>query len=345
MRILIIADPLLPVPPNGYGGTERIVAMQAKVLSQAGYKVRLLAGSGSKDFGDGVFTHVRPSNAYSSRLRRKLQFQAQALWASRNIDVVINHGRVDYLHSLMAGRLPLVTWFHNPVAQAEIDFLNRYRTRRRCLVFVSRNQCSTLERLKEHRVVPNSVDTDFFRPAEGRSDSRYLLFLGRLTANKGVHIAIAAARKAGLHLKIAGNVSDEPRAREYFASQVRPELGRGCEWVGEVNDEQKRGLLQGAAALLFPIQWPEPFGLVQAESLACGTPVVALRAGASPEVVRTGTNGFLCESEDEMVGGIRRIGEIDRLTCRRDAEKRFSPANLLAGTLDAIECARLSRSP
>jgi|GEM_PF-103782 len=343
MRILIIADPHIAVPPPGYGGTERIVALQAQALATAGHEVRLLAGPGSRDFGGGLFIHHRPTLAYSDRVQRKIWFQWLLLRAMRGVDAVINHGRVDYLSAMLAGTCPFVSWFHNPVRQREIDYLNLYRINRRCLVFVSRNQRAPLDGLGEERVVPNAVDPEFFSMGPLPTVPAYVVFLGRLTANKGVHLAISAARTAGLHLKIAGNISDEPGGREYFERQVRPELGHGCEWVGEVNDLQKRILLQGATALLFPIMWEEPFGLVLIECLACGTPVVAYRRAATREIVHDGETGFLCDDVAGMAAALRNIGSIDRRRCRADAEARFGPQNLLEGTLAALALAGVEK--
>jgi glycosyltransferase involved in cell wall biosynthesis len=167
------------------------------------------------------------------------------------------------------------------------------------------------------------VDTDrlAFSP---RPDPGYLAFLGRLTANKGVHVAIEVARKLGRPLRIAGNVSDETGGRQFFETHVRPQLGDGIEWIGAVDDDAKAPFLRNAAALLVPIQWEEPFGLVVAEALACGTPVLAMHRGSMPELIRHGVTGFLCRSTDEMVDAAARVGEIDRRACREDCERRFS---------------------
>jgi glycosyltransferase involved in cell wall biosynthesis len=336
MRVLIIADPHIPVPPPGYGGTERIVALQAQTLVAAGHEVRLLAGPGSCDYGGGLIVHRRPALARFSRAFRKIWFQWLLLRSLRGVDAVINHGRIDYLSAVLAGKRPLVSWFHNPVRQGEIDYLNQFRVNRRCLVFVSASQRSALDELGEERVVPNAVDLALYTLGAAPARPRYVAFLGRLTGNKGVHLAIRAARIAGIHLKIAGNISNEPGGREYFETMIRPELGRGCEWVGEVNDRQKQTLLQGASALLFPIQWEEPFGLVLIESLACGTPVVAFRRAATAEIVGDGVTGFLCEDTAGMAEALGRIDRLDRGRCRAEVERRFGPRNLLDGTLAAL---------
>jgi glycosyltransferase involved in cell wall biosynthesis len=180
--------------------------------------------------------------------------------------------------------------------------------------------------------VYNTIDSDriMYRAQPGD----YLAFLGRLTANKGVHVAIQVAKAAGRPLRIAGNISNEPGGPEFFERQVRPQLGGDIEWVGEINDEQKPDFLGNACALLFPIQWEEPFGMVVAESMAAGTPVLAMRRGAMPEVIEHGRNGFLCDTVEEMVAAVHRIDELDRAACRRTCEERFSPRVIVDRYLD-----------
>ena len=184
------------------------------------------------------------------------------------------------------------------------------------------------------RTIYNAVDTNRLAFAP-RPDPGYLAFLGRLTANKGVHIAIEVAKKLGRPLRIAGNVSDEAGGREYFETRVRPQLGDGIEWVGAVDDAAKVAFLQNAAALLVPIQWDEPFGLVVAEALACGTPVIAMLRGSMPELIRHGVTAFLCRSTDEMMDAVGRLGAIDRRACREDCEARFSADRMVEDYLAA----------
>jgi glycosyltransferase involved in cell wall biosynthesis len=152
-----------------------------------------------------------------------------------------------------------------------------------------------------------------------------------------VHLAIQAAQLAGVKLVIAGNVSEtEPGAKEYFQKKVVPHLGPSVEYIGTVNDAAKTTLLSGALALLFPIQWREPFGIVMAEALACGCPIIGWRNGSVPEVIRHGETGFIVDSMDEMVSAIRSVQTIDRNACRRDAEARFHQDALVEGYLRVI---------
>jgi glycosyltransferase involved in cell wall biosynthesis len=323
LRILVIADARLPVPPARYGGTERIVALLCAGLAARGHEVTLMAAKGSRDYGR-LITHPwaghkpRPYRAWC-----KLRFQALSLWHARDADVVINFGRIDYLWSLFKTSKPLVCTFENPIEQPMIDFLLARRRKALALVSVSDHQRAHLAGTGRWRTIFNAIDTDRLAFAP-RPDPGYLAFLGRLTENKGVHLAIDVARQLGRPLRIAGNVPDEPGDRQFFETRVRPQLGDGIEWIGAVDDEAKVPFLQNAAALLVPIQWDEPFGLVVAEALACGAPVVAMHRGSMPELIRHGVTGFLCRSTDEMAAAVRRIGEIDRRACREDCERRFS---------------------
>jgi glycosyltransferase involved in cell wall biosynthesis len=186
--------------------------------------------------------------------------------------------------------------------------------------------------------VHNAVDTDIFNPSE-RPTGNYLAFLGRLTFNKGVDIAIRVAQATKSRLKIAGNISDEPAEKEFFESQIRCRLSDDIQWVGELDDLQKIAFLSNARALLMPIRWDEPFGIVVAEALACGTPVIATSRGSMPEIVRHGQTGYLAEDEDEMIHLVERLDQIDRRACRADAVERFSKDCLVAGHLEVIRSA------
>jgi glycosyltransferase involved in cell wall biosynthesis len=184
-------------------------------------------------------------------------------------------------------------------------------------------------------VVHNAVDTQALQPPANGARS-YLAFLGRVTSNKGADTAIEVARRSGMKLKLAGNISQEAGGREFFETQIRPRLGDDVEYVGPVDDKTKNKLLRGASALLFPIRWAEPFGLVMAEALACGTPVIAARCASAPEVIEHGKTGFLCDSEDDMVAAVGRLTEIDRACCRQAAEGQFSSERLVQDYLESI---------
>jgi len=183
--------------------------------------------------------------------------------------------------------------------------------------------------------IHHGIELDQFTFSPRRGD--YLAFLGRISPDKGLDTAIRVARQAGMPLRIAARKPlrhDDPNVRadwEHYRQDIKPLLERGrATFIGEVAGDEKDRFLRDAAALLFPIRWPEPFGLVMAEALACGTPVVALRDGSVPEVIEDGVTGFVCSDEDEMVAAVARLDELDRARCRAEAERRFSPTAMAA---------------
>jgi glycosyltransferase involved in cell wall biosynthesis len=337
LRILVVSDPLLPIPPNGYGGTERIVFLLCQELARMGHHVDLMAGPDSRRFGGRLFVHRRPSMRRWSRFFRKAWFQVLSLLASRRADVVLNFGRLDYLVLLLLTGKPLVCRFGNPISQSDLNWLGRRRKRGIRFIGVSQSQIAGLRFSAPVHVVANAVDPGGIPFVSSPPCGSPLLFLGRLTANKGADAAIRISKRCGMKLKLAGNVPEEPGAREFFEEEIRPHLGADVEWLGAVDDTAKRTLLGNASALLFPIRWPEPFGIVMIESLAGGTPVIALRCASTPEVIEHGVTGFLCDSEDEMVAAVARIGEIDRGACRKAAEERFSAERMTKEYLKVID--------
>jgi glycosyltransferase involved in cell wall biosynthesis len=336
LRILVIADAKIPVPPAGYGGTERIVALLCAGLAARGHHITLMAARGSRNYGRLVTHPWAGRKPYPYRAWCKLRFQAHSLWHARDADLVINFGRVDYLWSLLKTTTPLICQFQNPIDRSAIEFLVSRRAASFLLVSASDHQRARLADSGRWRTIYNAVDTDRLAFAP-RPDPGYLAFLGRLTPDKGVHVAIEVARRLGRPLRIAGNVSDETGAREFFEKRVRPQLGDGIEWIGPVDDAAKAPFLQNASALLMPIQWDEPFGLVVAEALACGTPVLAMCRGSLPELIRHGVTGFLCRNTDEIVDAVGRLGQIDRRACREDCERRFSANRMVEDYVAAAE--------
>lgn len=336
MRIVFIVDPEIPVPPRDYGGIERIVAGLAAELQAMGHRVDLVAGPGSRSFGGSLVIHRRPGAGFLSRAFRKAWFQVRTLPAILGAEVILNFGRLDYLALVLRLRVPLVCCFQNPVPQTEIDWLLQRREKRLALIGISRSQIGDLREQDLFTVIANATEVERFPFQEKAAEPPYLVFLGRITKNKGADAAIRVARRAGMKLRIGGTISDEPGGREFFEAEVRPELGEQVEWIGPVDDAAKQELLGGAAALLFPIRWKEPFGIVMVESLACGTPVIATRCASTPEVIEDGVTGFLCDDEEAMVAAVARIGSIDRAVCRRAAEERFSVKEMTRQYLGVI---------
>lgn len=321
MRVTVIADPITPVPPLHYGGSERIIAALCSGLTRAGHQVRLVAGPGSRRYHD-LIVHKEAGPSFLSRARHKLLFQPLSLWAARDADVVHNFGRYDYLHWLLSTDVPLVHSFMNIIGPRDLAFFAR-RQRRLALVSPSDNFRRDVPPTPQWKTVYPSIEIERIS-FSARPRGNYLAFLGRLTANKGAKEAIAVARGAGLPLKLAGNVSRELGGVEYFEREVRPQLDGQIQWIGEITDAQKSEFLGNARALLFPIQWEEPFGIALAESFAAGTPVIASRRGATREQIIEGQTGFVCDSVEEMIAATARVDELDRAACRRVCETRFS---------------------
>jgi glycosyltransferase involved in cell wall biosynthesis len=324
VKILVIADPIVPVPPVKYGGTERVIDLMCRGLAKRGHHVHLMAGPGSKDYGGGLTVHRVPSSNYFSRAYRKILFQFSAWRAVRHADVVINYSRLDYLESLYRTKKPIIHWFQNPLTGREVSFVMSRRRQGDYFVGVSHSQVSGDPEAARFNVIHNAVDTEIVPFSPVPATPPYLLFLGRLTENKGVHTAIETARRARMKLVIGGNVPKEPGAADYFDASIKPHLGPECEYVGPYDEATRIKLLDGATALLFPIQWNEPCAVVVIEALAGGVPVIASRIASTPEVITHGKTGFLCGSVGEMVTAIHRIKEISRSQCRAEAEERFS---------------------
>ena len=237
-----------------------------------------------------------------------------------DVDVVHDHTLVGPLHSAAFPDLPVVTTNHGPF-NAELIDLYRTISDRVPVIAISHHQASTALDVSIAAVIHHGVGLDDF--PFGQGGGGYALFLGRMHPGKAPHVAARIARKAGIPLLIAAKMN-EPLERAYFDAKVRPLLGSDVTYIGEVDRETKLGLLGHAECLLNPIAWPEPFGMVMIEALACGTPVLTTRLGAAPEIVEDGAVGFLRSDEEGLVGAVGRAHEIDRAACRQRIEERYS---------------------
>jgi glycosyltransferase involved in cell wall biosynthesis len=323
MRIAHIAPLAESVPPKLYGGTERVVAWLVDELVELGHDVTLFAS------GDSV-TRAKLHSVWPRALRLgrprsdPIAAQTALLEAmsrqAAEFDVI--HVHIDWLHLPLLSRLgvPFVTTLHGRLDLPGLpDVVRRFPGAP--FVSISNNQRGPLGDANWLGTVYHGLPANMFRPSfEGGS---YLAFLGRLTSEKGPEAAIRIARAAGMPLHIAAKV---PRGeRRYFKERLEPQIdGDQVRLIGEVDDEAKRKFLTDAAALLFPIDWPEPFGLVMIEAMACGTPVIAFRSGSVPEVVDDGVTGFVVDGEAEAVRAIRRLGELDRRRIHAHFEQRFT---------------------
>jgi glycosyltransferase involved in cell wall biosynthesis len=328
MKIALLAPVWFPVPPNGYGGIELVVSVLADGLVERGHDVTLFASGDSA-----TKATLRPAygRAPSDRLGAvapELNHALACLERSQEFDLV--HDLTGLTGAALAGasRAPVVHTIQCAL-EAEAHSILRRVARVNpslALVSVSLNQQRLAPDLPWVANCPNAVDLDAYPFCSRRGE--YLLFLGRIHPTKGPHHAIAVARAVGLPLVIAAKVR-EPCEREFFDEAIRPALGNGIEYVGEVALEAKVRLLRGARALLFPIAWEEPFGIVMIEAMACGTPVVATRRGAVAEVVEDGHTGFVVDEPSELAAAVERIDEIDRAACRTLVAASFSAERLL----------------
>ena len=327
LRVVITADPDLPVPPRLYGGIERVIALLVDGLAARGHEVTLVAHQESRTAGRLVpYSQVR-SNPLDVAINAGTVTRAVA---GRRPDVVHSFGRLATLAPILPSRIPKLMSYQRAVTRRSIAWGRRLS--RGSLTFVS---CSWrliegLEADAPWRVVYNAVDVNRYVFAADVPADAPLVFLGRVEAIKGAHVAIDVARRAGRRLILAGNVP--PEHQQYFEQSIRPHLnGTTVTYIGPVDDIAKSDLLSNAAALLMPVLWEEPFGIVMAEALACGTPVIGFARGAVPEVVENGVTGFVCRDESEMDEAVQRIASLSRTACRRDAEVRFSQKALVDG--------------
>jgi glycosyltransferase involved in cell wall biosynthesis len=346
LRIAQLAPPVEPVPPLKYGGTEQVISLLTEELVRRGHAVTLFASGDSQTAGRLVPTVDRAlwrQTLYTEVLPFLTLSVAAVYRRAAEFEVIHNH--VDFLAFPAASTRhspPTVTTLHGRLDLPEFQPLYRHFSGMP-LVSISDAQRAPIPWANWAATVHHGIDLSAFpfRPAsEG-----YLGFLGRIAPEKGLETAVEAARRAGRRLRIAARMPlDQPNNPEaqrdwrYYREVIAPLLkAPHVEYVGEVAGEAKARLLGGADALLFPIRWPEPFGLVMAEALACGTPVVALRRGSAPEVVRDGVTGFLADDEEGLVRALGRLSEIDRARCRAEAEARFSVASMADG-YEAVYC-------
>src|SRR5664279_2075467 len=308
MKVALIAPPWLPVPPEGYGGTEAVIDRLARGLSQAGHDVILFTTGDSQCPVRKRWLLPRAMPHMLNNSIVELRHVMHAYDAVADCDIVHDH---------------TIT---GPFGYDELDICSRVASRVP-IIAISECQAASAGGVPIAAVIHHGLDLNAFPIGEVADD--YFLFLGRMSPTKGAREAIEIARAAGVRLLIAAKMR-EPAEYRYFDEQVAPLLGDGISYLGEVGGAEKTRLLGGAKALLNPISWPEPFGLVMIEALACGTPVLTLPNGAAPEIVDDGVTGFLCADVEEMTKRMADIGDLDRRACRAAVERRFSTERMVA---------------
>jgi glycosyltransferase involved in cell wall biosynthesis len=328
VTIAITVDPEIPVPPLYYGGIERIVDLLVRGLVDRGHKVVLFAHPESS-----VPCHLEPYPSTRSRgpadlLRNALHVCGRILDCKP--DVVHSFGRLAYLTPMLRRAVPKVMTYQRIITPRSVQIGEALAGQSLHFTACSQNLMKAYAGKSNWHVVYNGVSASAYVPSYIVPSDAPLAFLGRVEEIKGPHLAIQAAKQSGRRLIIAGNVPDGPKHKEFFDAFIRPHVdGKNIEYVGPVNDSEKNGILAGAAALLMPILWDEPFGIVMAEALACGTPVIGFGRGAVPEIVRDGIDGFVCDSAESMATAIARLSQLDRRECRRIFETKFSDTVML----------------
>jgi glycosyltransferase involved in cell wall biosynthesis len=342
MRIGLVAPPWTPVPPPLYGGIELVVDELARGFQTEGHEVTLFTTGDSTCPVPRRWVLAKAQGTRIGMAVPELRHVLGAYAVLDHCDLVHDHTLAGPL--LAAARAtgsdpgpPVVTTVHGPLNEDLVDLYQALGDRVP-IVCISEAQHRAAPHIPVARVIHHGIDASLFPVGDGKGDDGgpYCLFLGRMAPDKGAHRAITVARKAGLRLLMAAKMR-EPWEVRYFTEMVEPLLGPDAVYLGEVPHEQKLDLLGGATALLFPIRWNEPFGLVMLEAMACGTPVLAFSEGAAPEVVEQARTGFLCADEEEMIDALARIDEIDRSDCRAAVEGYFSTRRMVADHLSLFD--------
>ena len=330
LHIALTVDPDIPVPPRLYGGIERIADWLVRGLVARGHDVTLFAHRESTVPATLVPYGIEPHRGTYPRVVELLQVGGGLWRRRRRIDLVHSFGRLAALLPILPRRsLPKIQSYQRErVPWQSVKTATRLAGESLCFTACSTSVYSASRPTTDRSrwiTVFNGVDLTKYQFRERVDADAPLAFLGRLEPVKGAHHAIAIAKAAGRRLVIAGNRVETGNAAGYFDREIAPHLDDDAvRYIGAVDDTQKNALLGAASALLMPIEWEEPFGIVMAEALACGTPVVGFRRGSVPEVVRDGVNGFTCSNVPEAVELVRCLTTIDRSQVRNDCERRFS---------------------
>lgn len=320
MKIALIAPPFIAVPPAEYGGTELFIAQLAEGLQKAGAQVTVYANRESRVNVKvrSIYEHSQwPIKAQEEAWLKDLNHESWAVAdAIADCDVLHFHTGQALAFSRFA-RQPAVLTLHGPHDPKLSEFYSHFPDVH--YVCISDDQCRA-ESMPRRRTIHHGIDLSQYRLVEQKQ--KYLSFIGRIAPMKGTHIAIDVARRTGIPLRIAGEV--QPMYRDYFEEKVKPRIdGQLIQYVGRADLQLKNDLLGNSMAMLFPIQWNEPFGLVMVESMACGTPVIAMPGGSVPEVVQNGVSGYICRTVQQMV---KRVGELnfEPRAVRKYVEDNFS---------------------
>lgn len=330
LRVGLIAPPWVPVPPTVYGGIELVIDVLARGLRDAGCEVVLFSTGDATCPVPRRWLHPQALGTAVAPVGERAHVE-RAYRELADVDIVHDHTlEGPLLAELHPPATPVVTTAHGEFTPHLRDLYATAAAAQVAVVAISHAQRRTAPEVPVAAVIHHGIDVEAFPLGEG--DGGYVLFLGRMSPDKGPHRAIEIARAAGKRIVLAAKMW-EPDEHRYFAERVEPLLGTDAVYVGEVGGRHKLDLLAGAEALLNPIRWPEPFGLVMIEALACGTPVLSFAEGAAPEIVEHGRTGFLCRDEDDMAAMIAAVTDLDRAACRASVQARFSATRMVADHL------------
>jgi glycosyltransferase involved in cell wall biosynthesis len=331
MRIAQIAPLWESVPPITYGGTELIVSLITEELVRRGHDVTLFASGDSKTSASLESVHpralrldpsVKEGNIYTMLSMSSVYEQAD------QFDIIHSHVGCEALPYAPLVKTPTVHTLHG-IFTPDNEKLFAH-AKHQPYISISMDQREPRIGLNYVATVYNGIDTDRFAFYPQPDQPPYLAFLGRISPEKGTHLAIEIAKQSGWHLKMAGKV--DPVDCEYYETQILPHIdGKQIEYLGEANHDQKCAILGGAVATLFPIGWREPFGLVMIESMVVGTPVIAMAMGSVPEVIVNGKTGWLCNSKEDCLAAIDKIAQVDRYACRKHVLHNFTARRMVDG--------------
>lgn len=337
MRIAQVSPLYESVPPKLYGGTERVVSYLTEALVRMGHDVSLFASGDSRTAATLIPvcpSALRLSGKRHDPIARHYLLLEEVARRADEFDVI--HFHTDYLHYPLARRMRRpahLTTLHGRLDLPDLDALHAEYAEMP-LASISNSQREPLPQANWQGTVYHGLPRDLYTLNE--RPAGYLAFLGRVSPEKRVDWAIEIARRAGMEIRIAAKIDSADRP--YFEAEIEP-LFRlpHVTYVEEIDEQRKGEFLGNAAALLFPVDWPEPFGLVQIEAMACGTPVIALRRGSVPELIDDGVCGFLCDDVDEAVGAVHRLHQIDRRRCRETFERRFTSERMASDYVEIFQ--------
>ncbi len=330
MKILLIMDPGIPVPPVLYGGHERLVYLFANEYTRLGHQVTLLAGPDSHCNGTTVTYGINDLNRSKKQRNNEMLFVWKYLQKNlKNFELIHNFGRLIYLLPVLNSSVKKIMTYGRPVSKKGIYIFNLLPNKNLIFTACSNYCVGTGNIAGQWHTVYNTIDFSEYTLKDTFDNNAPLIFLGRLDKIKGVHTAIEVAKATNHKLLIAGNISHTPDNYNYYKTEIEPLIdNEQIIYLGPLNDVQKNIYLQQAKALLFPIEWDEPFGIVMIEAMACGTPVIGFKRGSVPEVIEDGTTGFIVTNKDEMIEKVSLLNNISRKACRQISESRFNLAKV-----------------